>query len=85
MAIMSPFQGEDAGSIPVTCSKIWLSDFWPAISWAAHSAAHQKVGVLPESQILERVTGVEPVLSDWQPDVMPLYDTRNLRLLNTKH
>lgn len=27
--------------------------------------------------LLERVTGVEPVLSDWQPDVMPLYDTRN--------
>ncbi len=31
--------------------------------------------------LLERVTGVEPVLSDWQPDVMPLYDTRLTKLL----
>ena len=26
---------------------------------------------------LERVTGVEPVLTGWKPVVMPLYDTRN--------
>ena len=34
--------------------------FLEAISWAVYSAAREKVGKIPESQIVERVMGIEP-------------------------
>jgi len=33
----------------------------PQNEWAALGAAHEKVGKIPESQIVERDTGVAPV------------------------
>ena len=40
--------------------------------WAALCAAHEKVGKVPESQIVERDTGVEPVFQPWEGRVEPL-------------
>ena len=34
--------------------------------WAALCAAHEKVGKIPESQIMERVSGIEPPSQPWQ-------------------
>ena len=42
----------------------------PQNQWAAHSAAHEMADQKSESQILERVTGIEPVSLDWQPSVI---------------
>ena len=33
--------------------------------------------VAPRISQLERVAGVEPALSVWKTDVLPIYDTRN--------
>ena len=38
----------------------------PQNEWAALGAAHEKVGKIPESQILERVSGVAPPSKHWQ-------------------
>ena len=38
--------------------------------WAALCAAHRFVGQKPESLILERVTGIEPVSSPWKGDII---------------
>jgi hypothetical protein len=40
--------------------------------WAAQSTAHEKFGKIPESQIVERDTGVEPVSLPWEGNVEPL-------------
>jgi site-specific DNA recombinase len=50
----------------------------PQNQWAAPSAAHEKVGKIPESQIVERVTGIEPVSQPWEGRVLPLNHTRKI-------
>src|SRR3990167_8059904 len=52
-------------------------DFPPQNQWAALRAAHRFGGQKSESLILERVGGIEPPSCDWQPHVIPLYDTRS--------
>ena len=42
----------------------------PENEWAALGAAHEKVGKIPESQIVERVSGVEPPSLPWQGSVI---------------
>ena len=44
--------------------------------WAALRAAHQFVGQKPESLIVERVTGIEPVPQPWEGRILPLNHTR---------
>ena len=44
----------------------------PQNEWAALGAAHEKVGKIPESQIVERDMGIEPIFSPWKGDVEPL-------------
>ena len=51
-------------------------DFPPQNQWAALQAAHQFVGQKSESLILERVTGIAPVLIPWKGIVLLLYYTR---------
>ena len=38
----------------------------PQNQWAALGAAHEKVGEIPESQIVERVMGIEPTSQTWK-------------------
>ena len=45
--------------------------------WAALCAARDFVGKKEKSFIVERVMGIEPTCSDWQPDALPLCYTRN--------
>ena len=49
----------------------------PQNQWAAHSAAHEMAGQKSESQILERVTGIEPVSQPWEGRIIPIYYTRS--------
>ena len=53
--------------------------------WAALCAAHEKVGKIPESQITERVTGIEPVSQPWEGRVLPLNHTRNYQVKGFHH
>ena len=38
----------------------------PQNQWAALGAAHEKAGLIPESQIMERVGGIEPPSQPWK-------------------
>ena len=38
----------------------------PQNEWAALCAAHEKASKIPESQIMERDTGVKPVFTPWK-------------------
>ena len=54
----------------------------PQNQWAALCAAHEMAGQKSESQILERVTGVEPVFRPWQGRIIadiryPLIDNKD--------
>ena len=42
------------------------NDFPLKTHWAALGAAHEKVGKIPESQMVERVRGVGPPSQPWQ-------------------
>ncbi|TSC73818.1 MAG: hypothetical protein G01um101444_457, partial [Parcubacteria group bacterium Gr01-1014_44] len=46
-------------------------------AWAALCAATEMDGKFEKSLIMERVKGIEPSYSDWQPDALPLCYTRN--------
>ena len=49
--------------------------------WAALGAAREKVGKIPESQIMERVMGIEPTTFSWKEKILPLNYTRTLNLI----
>lgn len=46
--------------------------------WTALGTANQQIGKAKKSQIAERDTGIEPALSAWEADVLPLNQSRNL-------
>ncbi len=48
----------------------------PQNQWAALGAAHEKAGLISESQILERVSGIEPPYTAWEAAILPLNYTR---------
>jgi hypothetical protein len=48
----------------------------PQNQWAAVAAAHKMASEKSESQILERVNGIEPSSSSWKEEVLPLNYTR---------
>ena len=48
----------------------------PQNQWAALRAALQNANKIPKSQLLERDTGIEPVPSPWEGEVLPLNQSR---------
>ena len=48
----------------------------PQNQWTALRADHQMLGEKSETEILERVTGIEPVTYPWEGHILPLNYTR---------
>ena len=57
----------------------------PQNQWAALCAAHEMAGQKSESQILERVSGVEPPSSSWKEEILPLNHTRKDNFFHSRY
>ena len=68
-----------SGAEPLSASPLGVNPDHFTVRWAARSRTTDTPGLRAcggRSQIVERVTGIEPALSAWEAEVLPLNYTR---------